>query len=74
MSEGAASASIVSMWRALLSCVDGWRGLTSAESGNITMKDADGKRVGEPYQATHIWEKRECQWRLVAAHISEVKP
>ena len=35
---------------------------------------SDGKRVGEPYQATHIWEKREGQWRLVAAHISQVKP
>jgi len=35
---------------------------------------SDGKRVGEPYQATHIWEKRDGRWRLVAAHISEVKP
>jgi ketosteroid isomerase-like protein len=35
---------------------------------------ADGKRVGEPYQATHVWAKREGRWRLVAAHISQVKP
>jgi ketosteroid isomerase-like protein len=35
---------------------------------------ADGKRVGEPYQATHVWAKRDGRWRLVAAHISEVKP
>jgi ketosteroid isomerase-like protein len=33
---------------------------------------ADGKRVGEPYQATHVWAKREGVWRLVAAHISQV--
>ena len=33
-----------------------------------------GKRLGSPYQATHVWAKREGQWRLVAAHISEVKP
>jgi uncharacterized protein (TIGR02246 family) len=35
---------------------------------------ADGKRVGDPYQATHVWAKREGRWRLVAAHISEVHP
>jgi ketosteroid isomerase-like protein len=35
---------------------------------------ADGKRVGEPYQATHVWAKREGRWRLVAAHISQVRP
>jgi uncharacterized protein (TIGR02246 family) len=33
-----------------------------------------GKRLGSPYQATHVWAKREGRWRLVAAHISEVKP
>jgi ketosteroid isomerase-like protein len=35
---------------------------------------ASGKQVGSPYQATHIWAKRNGQWRLIAAHISEVKP
>jgi ketosteroid isomerase-like protein len=35
---------------------------------------ADGKRVGEPYQATHVWARRDGRWRLVSAHISEVKP
>ena len=35
---------------------------------------ASGKPVGSPYQATHIWAKRNGQWRLIAAHISEVKP
>jgi ketosteroid isomerase-like protein len=35
---------------------------------------ADGKRVGDPYQATHVWAKREGVWRLVAAHISQVTP
>jgi len=35
---------------------------------------ASGKPAGSPYQATHIWAKRNGQWRLVAAHISEVKP
>lgn len=34
----------------------------------------DGIRVGVPYQATHVWAKKEHEWRLVAAHISEVKP
>jgi uncharacterized protein (TIGR02246 family) len=33
-----------------------------------------GKRLGAPYQATHIWAKRDGRWRLIAAHISEVKP
>ena len=33
-----------------------------------------GKKLGSPYQATHIWAKRDGQWRLIAAHISEVKP
>lgn len=33
-----------------------------------------GKRLGAPYQATHVWAKRAGQWRLIAAHISEVKP
>jgi len=33
-----------------------------------------GKRVGALYQATHVWAKREGRWRLIAAHISEVKP
>jgi len=35
---------------------------------------AGGKRVGEPYQATHVWAKRGGVWRLVAAHISQVTP
>jgi ketosteroid isomerase-like protein len=34
---------------------------------------ADGKKVGEPYQATHVWAKRDGVWSLVAAHISQVK-
>jgi uncharacterized protein (TIGR02246 family) len=33
-----------------------------------------GKQVGSPYQATHVWAKRDGRWRLIAAHISEVKP
>jgi uncharacterized protein (TIGR02246 family) len=33
-----------------------------------------GKQLGSPYQATHVWAKRDGQWRLIAAHISEVKP
>jgi uncharacterized protein (TIGR02246 family) len=33
-----------------------------------------GKRLGSPYQATHVWAKRNGRWRLIAAHISEVKP
>ena len=33
-----------------------------------------GKQLGSPYQATHVWAKRQGRWRLVAAHISEVKP
>jgi uncharacterized protein (TIGR02246 family) len=35
---------------------------------------SNGKRVGDPYQATHVWAKRAGRWRLVAAHISEVHP
>ena len=33
-----------------------------------------GKPLGAPYQATHVWAKRNGRWRLIAAHISEVKP
>jgi ketosteroid isomerase-like protein len=33
-----------------------------------------GKPLGSPYQATHVWAKRDGRWRLLAAHISEVKP
>lgn len=32
------------------------------------------KSVGSPYQATHVWAKRKNRWRLVTAHISEVRP
>jgi len=35
---------------------------------------AAGKAVGDPYQATHVWAKRDGRWKLIAAHISEVKP
>ena len=35
---------------------------------------SNGKRLGDPYQATHVWAKRVGRWRLVAAHISEVHP
>jgi ketosteroid isomerase-like protein len=35
---------------------------------------SNGKRVGDPYQATHVWAKRMGRWRLVAAHISEIHP
>jgi ketosteroid isomerase-like protein len=35
---------------------------------------SNGKRVGDPYQATHVWAKRVGRWRLVAAHISEIHP
>jgi uncharacterized protein (TIGR02246 family) len=34
---------------------------------------AAGNPVGEPYQATHVWAKRDGRWRLIAAHISEVR-
>jgi len=33
---------------------------------------SNGKRVGDPYQATHVWAKQEGRWRLVTAHISEI--
>lgn len=33
---------------------------------------AAGKQVGAPYQATHVWAKRDGACRLVAAHISPV--
>jgi ketosteroid isomerase-like protein len=35
---------------------------------------SNGKRVGDPYQATHVWAKQMGRWRLVAAHISEIHP
>jgi ketosteroid isomerase-like protein len=34
----------------------------------------DGKLVGDSYQATHVWAKRKGAWRLIAAHISSIKP
>ena len=39
----------------------------------VTSVWTDGvKTLGQPYQATHVWARRKGQWRLVAAHISEV--
>jgi ketosteroid isomerase-like protein len=34
----------------------------------------EGRQVGNPYQATHVWGKQKGEWRLVAARTSEVKP
>jgi ketosteroid isomerase-like protein len=31
------------------------------------------QQVGDPYQATHVWVKQQGRWRLVAAHVSQVK-
>jgi len=40
----------------------------------VTSSWFEGERaVGSPYQATHVWAKRRDQWRLVSAHISEVR-
>ena len=39
----------------------------------VTSIWTDGvKTLGQPYQATHVWARRKGEWRLVAAHISEV--
>jgi ketosteroid isomerase-like protein len=32
-----------------------------------------GKTVGNPYQATHVWARQKGEWRLVAAHISQLQ-
>jgi ketosteroid isomerase-like protein len=32
-----------------------------------------GKTVGSPYQATHVWARQKGEWRLVAAHISQLQ-
>ena len=34
---------------------------------------AGTKQYGDPYQATHVWVKRDGRWQLVAAHVSQVK-
>jgi uncharacterized protein (TIGR02246 family) len=36
-----------------------------------TTKTADGERASD-YVATHVWNERGGQWRLVSAHISRV--
>jgi uncharacterized protein (TIGR02246 family) len=36
-----------------------------------TTRTADGERASD-YVATHVWNERRGQWRLVAAHISRV--
>jgi len=33
-----------------------------------------GKLVGDSYQATHVWAKQKGAWRLIAAHISSIRP
>jgi len=38
-----------------------------------TMRTADGQRTSD-YLATHVWNERAGQWRLVSAHISRVAP
>jgi uncharacterized protein (TIGR02246 family) len=38
-----------------------------------TTRTADGERATD-YLATHVWNERGGQWRLVSAHISRVAP
>jgi uncharacterized protein (TIGR02246 family) len=38
-----------------------------------TTRTADGERASD-YLATHVWNERRGQWRLVSAHISRVAP
>lgn len=38
-----------------------------------TIRTAEGERASD-YLATHVWNERGGQWRLVAAHISRVAP
>jgi uncharacterized protein (TIGR02246 family) len=38
-----------------------------------TMRTAEGERASD-YLATHVWNQRGGQWRLVSAHISRVAP
>jgi len=38
-----------------------------------TVRTADGERASD-YLATHVWNERGGQWRLVSAHISRVAP
>jgi ketosteroid isomerase-like protein len=38
-----------------------------------TWVDKAGTRLGDPYQATHVWVKQKGGWQLVAAHVSQVK-
>jgi ketosteroid isomerase-like protein len=34
---------------------------------------AGAQQYGDPYQATHVWVKQGGRWKLVAAHVSQVK-
>ena len=38
-----------------------------------TVRTPDGERASD-YLATHVWNERGGQWRLVSAHISRVAP
>ena len=38
-----------------------------------TVRTPDGERASD-YLATHVWNERGGQWRLVSAHISRVVP
>ena len=38
-----------------------------------TVRSAEGERASD-YLATHVWNERGGQWRLVSAHISRVAP
>jgi uncharacterized protein (TIGR02246 family) len=38
-----------------------------------TVRTAEGERASN-YLATHVWNERGGQWRLVSAHISRVAP
>jgi uncharacterized protein (TIGR02246 family) len=38
-----------------------------------TIRTAEGERASD-YLATHVWNERGGQWRLVSAHISRVAP
>ena len=33
----------------------------------------DGKPTSSHYRATHVWAKRAGDWKLVAAHVTQLK-
>ena len=48
-------------------------GNTAVVTVRSRWSNQSGERLGDPYQATHVWVRQHGRWQLAAAHVSQVK-